>query len=355
MRTGQEGNHSGVISPAIQNRTPRFYFIINPHAGRGSVGKQWPHVLDTARQRLGSVGFKITEGPGDAVLSTREALLSGADVIVCFGGDGTLNEVVTGMMDNNGPIRPDALLGLIPNGTGCDFIKSVRIPKSPADALDVIAAAFCMPLDLGRLSYRDNQGRSAMRHFHNVTSFGLGGEVDERVNRTTKVFGGFFSFIWATLITAILYRGKKVFFRIDGSGEQSSTVLNFVIGNGQYHGGGMWVAPEARVNDGLLNITVIGNYSLPEIFWHFPKLYNGRLFRLKKVQGFTAGKIEAWSEDRVLLDVDGEQPGVLPVTVEVVPSALRLIVPKGVSSEQYAVSSKELGPNRTGQAEPTKT
>jgi len=99
-------------------------------------------------------------------------------------------------------------------------------------------------------------------------------------------------------------------------------------------GGGMWVAPEARVNDGLLNITIIGNYSLPEIFWHLPKLYNGRLFQLKKVRGFTAGKVEAWSEERVLLDVDGEQPGVLPVTAEVVPSALRLIVPKGVGSKQ---------------------
>jgi diacylglycerol kinase family enzyme len=237
------------------------------------------------------------------------------------------------MMDKLGPVRPEALLGLIPNGTGCDFIKTVKIPQNPRDALDVIAAAGCRPLDLGRLSYRDNHGRPALRYFHNVTSFGLGGEVDERVNRTTKVFGGFFSFIWATLMTAILYRGKQVLFSIDGAAEESATVLNFVIGNGQYHGGGMWVAPQASVNDGILHVTIIGNYSLPEIFWHLPKLYNGKLFQLKKVRGLTGKKIEARSEERVLLDVDGEQPGVLPVTAEIVPAALRLIVP-AVNSKQ---------------------
>ena len=315
--------------PVVPNHTPHFLFIVNPHAGRGSVGRQWPHILDLARQRLGPIRFSLTEGPGDAVLSTREALLNGADVIVCFGGDGTLNEVVTGMMNDLGPIRREALLGLIPNGTGCDFIKTVKIPRNPSDAMDVIAAGAISPLDLGRLSYRDNQGRQAVRHFHNVTSFGLGGEVDERVNRTTKALGGFFSFFWATLMTVLRYRGKHVLFKIDGSAERSATVLNFVIGNGQYHGGGMWVAPEASVNDGLFHLTIIGDYSLPEIFRHFPKLYNGKLFQLKKVHSLTAKRIEVRSEDRVLLDVDGEQPGVLPATAEIVPSALRLIVPRG--------------------------
>jgi len=90
----------------------------------------------------------------------------------------------------------------------------------------------------------------------------------------------------------------------------------------------MWVAPEASVSDGLFHVTIIGDYSLPEIFIHFPKLYNGKLFSLKKVRSLTAKRIEARSEERVLLDVDGEQPGVLPATAEIVPAALRLIVPK---------------------------
>lgn len=313
--------------PAVPNRASRFFFIVNPRAGRGSVGRQWHRTLDRARRCLGAIRFSLTEGPGHAVLVTREALLGGAEVIVCVGGDGTLNEVVTGMMDKVGPIRPEALLGLIPSGTGCDFTRTVRIPRNPSDALDVIAASFYRPLDLGRLSYTDHHGRSAVRYFHNVTSFGLGGEVDERVNRTTKALGGFFSFFWATLLTVLRYPAKNVVFKIDGSAEQSATVLNFVIGNGQYHGGGMWVAPGASVSDGLFHVTIMSDFSLPEIFRHFPKLYNGKLVHLKKIRTLTAKRIEARSAERVLLDVDGEQAGVLPATAEIVPAALRLIVP----------------------------
>jgi YegS/Rv2252/BmrU family lipid kinase len=316
-----------LITPPHLSRPSRFFFIVNPHAGRGSVGRQWPHILEGARQRFGDVGFSITGGPGEAALSTRRALLDGAEVIVCVGGDGTLNEVVTGVMDEKIPLRPSAMLGLVPNGTGCDFIKTVRIPSDPGEALDVIAAARFRPLDLGRLAYRDHLGRPAVRYFHNVTSFGLGGEVDERVNRTTKVFGGFVSFFWATVMTVLRYRGKRVLLSIDGSEEEPVTVLNVVIGNGQYHGGGMWVAPEARVDDGLFHVTVIGDFSLPEIFFHFPKLYNGKLLLLRKVRGVTAKRVEARSLERVLLDVDGEQPGSLPATAEIVRSALRLIVP----------------------------
>ena len=312
--------------PPTRSRPPTF-FVVNPKAGRGSVGRQWPHLLESARQRLGSVRFRTTEGPGEATLLTRQALMEVPETIVCVGGDGTLNEVVTGMMDEGRPLRPGALLGLIPNGTGRDFIRTVGIPSNPSEALDVIAASHFQPLDLGRLSYLDHSGRPAVRYFHNVTSFGLGGEVDERANRTTKILGGFFAFLWATLSVALRYRTKRILLSVDGSAEESVTVLNVVIANGQYHGGGMRVAPEASVNDGIFHLTIIGAFSFPEVLRHLPKLYNGQLLSLRKVRGLTAKRIEARSEERVLLDVDGEQAGTLPVSAEIVPAALRLIVP----------------------------
>jgi diacylglycerol kinase family enzyme len=149
--------------------------------------------------------------------------------------------------------------------------------------------------------------------------------VDDRVNRTTKIFGGFISFIWATLVSVLLYNRKRIRVTLDNGLEQVVTVLNVAVANGQYHGGGMWVAPEARVDDGKFNVTIIGDFSLPEVLWHLPKLYNGKLMALDKVSSFTATKVEASSEDRVLLDVDGEQPGQLPATIEILPGALNLI------------------------------
>ena len=102
---------------------------------------------------------------------------------------------------------------------------------------------------------------------------------------------------------------------------------NIAVANGQYHGGGMWVAPDAAVDDGLFHITVIGDLSLPQVFLNLPQLYNGKILEVKKVFGLTGKRIEAHSDQRVLLDVDGEQPGQLPVSMEIVPRALNLVAP----------------------------
>ena len=291
----------------------------------GSTGREWPRIRALARDRLGSFQSHLTSGPEDATRFTRLALLGGAEMVVCVGGDGTLNEVVNGFMAEDGPIRPDALLGFIPRGTGCDFIKTVPIPRDLDMALDLINSPDARPIDLGRIKYADHHGRYAYRYFHNVTSFGLGGEVDGRVNRTTKLFGGFISFIWATLISILIYNKKRIHLRVDNGFEQRVKSWNVVVANGQYHGGGMWVAPAASVDDGLFQITIVGDLSLAEVFRHLPKLYNGKLFQLDKVDTLAGKRVEASSDQRVLLDVDGEQPGRLPAVIDIVPGSLLLV------------------------------
>ncbi len=313
--------------PHVLSREKKTFFIVNPHAGRGSVGRRWTHTQKLALERLGPFDFSFTMAKGDAEHLARKALLEEAELLVCVGGDGTLNEVVSGMMNERGPLRPDALLGFIPDGTGCDINRTLRTPWEQEKALDVIAAGRWHPMDLGRIHYKDHADRTVLRHFHNVVSFGLGGEVDERVNRTTKLFGGFLSFVWATVLSVMLYSKKTIRLRVDDSPEETVTAWNVVIANGQYHGGGMWVAPDADVSDGVFHLTIIGDFSLPEVFRHLPKLYNGKLFELDKVRKLTGKKVEACSEERVLLDVDGEQPGILPMTTEIVPGAVRFIVP----------------------------
>ena len=294
----------------------------------GSTGREWPQIEKMARDRLGTFTAHLTTGPEDATLLTRNALHKGADLVVCVGGDGTLNEVVNGFMGKNGPIRPEAMVGFIPRGTGCDFIKTVPIPVELDRAFDVIIASHARSIDLGRLEYMDHHGHPSSRYFHNITSFGLGGEVDERVNRTTKVFGGFISFIWATLISILIYNKKRIHLTVDNCFDQSVMIWNVAVANGQYHGGGMWVAPEATMNDGMFHVTVIGDLSLPGVFWNLPQLYNGKILQLKKVKTFVCKRVKASSDQQVLLDVDGEQPGQLPAVIDIVPKAVRFIIPK---------------------------
>jgi diacylglycerol kinase (ATP) len=306
----------------------KIVFIVNPHSGNGSTGREWSSIHAAARDRLGHFSYHLTSGPGDASRIARSNLLNGADLIVCVGGDGTLNEVVNGFMDEDGPIRTDALLGFIPNGTGCDFVRTAPIPRSIEASLDTIRNGHSCFIDLGRLRYRNHHDNPSTRYFHNITSFGLGGEVVARVNRTTKAFGPFISFIWATLITLFLYGKKSIQLKVDNRYDQEVRIWNVAVANGQYHGGGMRVAPEAVINDGLFHITVIGDISLAGVFRHLPKLYNGKIHEIKEVSFLTGKKVEAFSKQPVLLDVDGEQPGRLPVVIDIIPSVLQMVIKK---------------------------
>ena len=277
-----------------------------------------------AQRRLGTFETFITKGPGDATLLTRRQLLGGCRRIICVGGDGTLNEVVNGFMDASGPLRPEAVLGFLPHGTGCDFCRTVCPKTGLEDSLDMVCSGRFRTIDLGRVRFLDHEGHPRVRYFHNITSFGLGGEVVDRVNRTSKACGPFLSFIWATLAGIFVYNSKQVRFSVDDGPPRDVTILNIAVANGRYHGGGMQVAPDACVDDGLFHITVIEDMRLPEIFRHLPKLYSGGIGKIRQVSMYTGRTVVADSEQSVLLDLDGEQPGRLPVQIEMVPAAIRI-------------------------------
>ncbi len=301
-------------------------FVVNPHSGNGATGKEWPRIRKMAGDLLGPFETCLTEGPGDATWMTRERLLQGADLIVCVGGDGTLNEVVNGFFDDRGAVRKDAVLGFVPNGTGCDFRRSVPILSGIRASLETIREGHVQKIDLGRIRFRDHHGETATRYFHNIASFGLGGEVVDRVNRTSKACGPFVTFIWGTLVSLFLYGKKRIRLKVDDGDEQTVDVLNIAVANGRYHGGGMLVAPDAATDDGLFHVTVIGAMILPLVFWHLPKLYTGKIKSIRQVSMQTGRRVTAASEQRVLLDIDGEQPGTLPAEVEIVPAALNIIL-----------------------------
>jgi len=318
--------HLGAVEADLNYR--KTIFVVNPHAGNGATGREWPLISKRAGELLGSFEACLTRGPGDATRITRDHLLRGADRVICVGGDGTLNEVVNGFLDENALPRKDTVLGFLPNGTGCDFSRTMPIPSGMEASLETICEDHIHTIDLGQIRYLDHQGRPCSRYFHNIASFGLGGEVVDRVNRTSKSFGPFLTFIWGTLVSLFAYGKKQVRIRVDDAEEQTVEVLNIAIANGRYHGGGMLVAPDAVTDDGLFHVTVIGAMSLPLVFWHLPKLYLGGIERIRQVSRLTGKRVTASSEQRVLLDIDGEQPGTLPAELTIIPGCLKMIVKK---------------------------
>lgn len=301
-------------------------FVINPRAGKGEINKIWPRLELLARQRFGPIQVYPTQNPGDGAGATQRALAHGAEALVCVGGDGTLNEVLNGLFQHcESP--GDIPLGFIPNGTGCDLIKTVPIPRDVTEALDLLQTGQPWRIDVGRIRRQDRAGNMSSHYFHNVLSFGVGGEVVRRVNRTSKPLGPFFSFLWSTAVSLLLSSPKKILLRPDSGPEQELTALNIVVANGQYHGGGMWIAPGARVDDGFFQLTLIRYLRLHQVLRHLPKLYNGRIHEVPGVSQSRVRTLRASSPQDVLLDVDGEQSGRLPVNIDILHRALTLIIP----------------------------
>ena len=304
--------------------------IANPASSGGVLRRHWGAIADTIRRAFGPFEHRFTEYPRHATVIAREALRSGVEQVVALGGDGTLSEVSAGFLENGEPIRRDAVLGLLPHGTGGDFRKTAGISKDLAESAAALRGRRTQPLDLGLIHYTRPDGSPASGSFVNIASFGMSGLVDRYVNESSKSLGGLLSFGLATARAAAVYRNQLVSLSLDGAAPFETRIANVAVANGRYFGGGMKVAPFASLDDGLLDVIGIGDFSPLEMLSFGYRIYLGTHLDHPKVRPDRARKVEARPVDPaedVLLDVDGETPGKLPATFEILPAAIRLKVP----------------------------
>ncbi|MDP8255576.1 MAG: diacylglycerol kinase family lipid kinase [Candidatus Alcyoniella australis] len=307
-------------------KKPRAFAVVNPNSANGSTEQEWDAIHAALEAALGELDFGFTQAVGDAANVARRAVKAGHELIISVGGDGTNNEIVNGMFEHGAPINPRARLGFVCCGTGGDLRRTLGVPKDLRQACEVLVRGNTRRIDLGRFSFFDHSGRRAERYFINITSFGIGGEIDARVNRTTKVLGGFASFLWASFASVVDYRNKPVELTVDGNPIEPRRIFNVAVANGRCFGGGMQVAPDADPADGLFDVVLIGDLTKLEVVTQMTRIYSGRHLSHPKVEVLRARRVEAHSDEIVLLDVDGEQPGRLPATFEIVPAALDVIV-----------------------------
>jgi diacylglycerol kinase (ATP) len=305
--------------------------IVNPSSAGGRTGRRWDELASLLRAAYGEFEDCYTEGPGDGTRLCRQALREGATTVVAVGGDGSINEVMNGFFGEDGrPIGDAAALGVIPLGTGGDFIRSIGVPRDPIAAARALAGAAPRRVDVGRVRYTDHQGATATRHFINVASFGIAGLVDKYVNESRKSMNGTLAFALATLRAGVTYSNTQVRVRTDEGEWRTGPIYNVSVANGRFFGGGMKVAPEARLDDGALELIRFGDMGLFDLLRDGMDLYSGRHVELAKVSTARVRTVEAEPADgaEVLLDVDGEQPGKLPARFEILPSAIALRAPE---------------------------
>lgn len=304
--------------------------IINPSSASGSTGEAWPGVASDLRSEFGSFQTAFTKVRGDAAAIANDAARQGVKLIIACGGDGTVSEVANGILTSG----KDAELGILPSGTGGDFRRSLEIPAQSRAAARVLREGKTRRIDVGRISFRDHNNAETMRYFAGVASCGMSTKVIQRVKaggpdwlpaNTPKWLGGRISFGASLLQTAMRTEATRLLVQLDDEHERRLLVTTLCVANARYFGGGMKIAPDAKLTDGKFDVVGIGDLGAMKIFTSAPRVYFGSHLSLPQVSHALARKVTvrpAESGADVDLEVDGELPGKLPATFQIIPAAL---------------------------------
>jgi diacylglycerol kinase (ATP) len=309
--------------------------IVNPTSARGATQGSWPAMASDLRTHFGPFACVFTKQAGDGRRLAAEGALAGHGLIIACGGDGTISEVANGILESGAA----AELGIVPSGTGGDFRRTLKLPTKTSAAARALRAGRTRRIDVGRVHYLNHEGEPETRYFLGVASFGLSPAIIERVKEsgggwlqspTLGRMGGQLSFANAMLRTTLDTPAAVVHAQIDEQPERRLTVTNLCVANARYFGGGMKIAPEATLDDNRFDIISIGDMGALEIILNAPRLYLGKHLGLPQVRHERARRVvarPARADKEVAIEIDGELPGRLPATFEILPAALKLRCP----------------------------
>jgi len=307
----------------MKSERTRTIFLVNPASDNGATGKRWPELAHRA-EGLGLAGETLfSERPGHLIELAERAAREGAELVVAVGGDGTLSETVTGLVRAGGSTE----LAMIPIGTGMDFVRTYGIPVRFEDAVRTARDGRPRTIDVGRVTYRTWDGSEAQRYVANVGSVGMSAAVAQRANAMTKVAGGRATFFYALVRVFLEWKNTLVTVELDDGERREGRMHDVIVANGQYHGGAMWLAPEARPDDGLFDVVLIGDITKRDFVTTAPKIYRGTYLSHPKVELLRTRTVAVDAPERMPIELDGEQVGTTPVRFEIVPGALRVRVP----------------------------
>jgi len=305
------------------------FLIVNPASAAGRTGRNFDSIARAVRSAVGDFECAFTKARGDGARLAREALAAGGELLVAVGGDGTASEVIDGMTTAaNGHGRSEALFGFIPRGTGGDLRRTIGLAGDIDGAARVLASRHEALLDLGRIEFVDGRGARQVRHFANVAGCGVSGVVSRTVNNGLHLPSGKLSFMLASARALFTWRDRLIRWRLDEGPWTEERVTALSVCNGRYFGGGMMVAPDARMDDGMFDVVIWKGFGITDFVVKKPMLYAGTHVKLPNTRVFRARTvdIEAAPGEDVPLDVDGEAPGELPARFTVIPKALRIRV-----------------------------
>lgn len=298
------------------------FVIANARAGRATLGKRGERLGELLRSTGLEFELAFTQHAGHAVNLARTAMADGYLFVVAVGGDGTVHEVVNGMMGESGPRNPGAVLGVVPAGSGCDFVRTFGLPANPADAVGYLGGDDVFEIDVGRVTTTLG-GEQRSEYFPNIAEAGLGGDVVRWAERLPRAIGRgrYLAGFWLTLGASRPTEGRVIV----GSRTYEGRITNLVVANGQFFGGGMWVAPRAHPGDGKFDVQVqIGTKA--DYVAGIRKVFRGEHIPSPAIKQYQGPRVEVTTERPLQVEADGELLGKTPAVFEIVEKALRLKV-----------------------------
>lgn len=312
--------------------------IVNPHAGRGAIARALPRIKEVVEQEELEYDIVETTAPGHAKELARAAVESGFLFVVAVGGDGTVHEVVNGLMGEDGPLVPELVLGVVPSGSGSDFIKTFGLPTVPEDAARNLAGKNVWgALDVARVRYRGSDGTEQTRWFVNIAEAGIGAHVVVSAAKMPRRFGGR-AYRLAALRAIIGYKPQVAYLVFNGRkgrgvrpdtplepGSHTGTITMIVVANCQFYGGGLRVAPRAIPSDGMLDV-LVGEGTKRDALRALQKMPMGAHVPSKIFSEYLVDRVTLDGPEPMLLEADGEAIGTTPASFDLVRGAIRLKV-----------------------------
>jgi len=291
-------------------------FIINPAAGKGNTSKIIPSIKKIFDNREDEYIIELTEYEGHATEIVKEYVSKDKYRVYSVGGDGTLNEVLNGIVNSN------SSLAVIPSGTGNDFIKSITEDYKTEDILLRTIEGQEELIDLATVNGR---------FFINIASVGFDAEV---VYNTIKfkrlpLVKGKFAYILGILATLFTYRSRNLSIEVDDKIINVKATL-LAVANGKCYGGGMLVAPKAKVNDGVFEICIVKHLPKLKIAGLFPLLIKGEHESMDVVSMLKGKRVKVVSDKDIAINIDGEVDKVREACFEIIPNKIEVVMPKKI-------------------------
>ncbi len=299
--------------------------VVNPNAGIGKVSRDWGRISGLLDRHRVDYQAVFTEGPLHAIDLVVEAIQKGFRKIVAVGGDGTINEVINGIFKQKRLPTTDITVGMISVGTGNDWVRTYNIPVDYEKAIAVLMKGRTLIQDAGTVTFYNSMVETT-RYFINMAGVGFDGLVAKKTN-ADKLMGKGNPLLYLKHLVGSLfsYKSCNATITIDDR-VMRDKIFSIGIGIGQYNGGGMRQAPDAKTDDGLFDLTLIKDLSKWSVVANVRRLYNGTIKKHKRVETLLGKSIRIDFEAPILLEADGESLGHSPFEFNIVPKSVKVII-----------------------------